>query len=294
VVRVEGPWTHRDVGANGQKFHVAEIGHGPLVLLLHGFPQFWWSWRFQLEDLAARGFRVVAPDLRGYGGSDKPPRGYDGPTLAADVAGLIRALGERDAVVVGQDWGGFLGWTIGALHPQVVRRLIIVSMPHPLAFRAAWLRAGPQLAASTYMLRFQLPWKPERDLVADDAQLVADLLRAWGGEQFPLAGTVARYREQMQVPGVAHSALEYYRWILRSQPRPDGLRFAREMARPLQAPTLQIQGLLDPCTLPSTARGSRRYVAGRYALIELPGVGHFPAEEAPAQVTEHIAAWAAG
>jgi len=292
VVRVDGPWTHREVGANGQKFHIAEIGNGPLILLLHGFPQFWWCWRFQLEGLAARGFRVIAPDLRGYGASDKPPRGYDGPTLAADVAGLIRALGERDAVVVGHDWGGFLGWTLGALYPQVVRRLVIVSMPHPLVFRAATLRLGPQLSASSYMLRFQLPWKPERDLVADDAQLVADLLRDWGGERFPLAGTVARYREQMQVPGVAHSALEYYRWAVRSQTRPDGIRFTRAISRPVRAATLHIQGLHDRCTLASTARGSDRYVQGPYRLIELPGVGHFPAEEAPEQVTGHIAAWA--
>ena len=107
---VDGPWTHREVSAGGTRFHVAESGSGPLVLLLHGFPEFWWSWRHQLPALAAAGFRAVAPDLRGYGASDKPPRGYDVPTLAADVAGLVRALGEREAVVVGHDWGGLLAW----------------------------------------------------------------------------------------------------------------------------------------------------------------------------------------
>src|SRR5207249_12097458 len=95
---VEGPWTHRDISANGIHLHVAELGSGPLVVLLHGFPEFWWAWRHQLVDLADAGWRAVAPDLRGYGASDKPPRGYDAMTLAADVAGLIRALGERDAV----------------------------------------------------------------------------------------------------------------------------------------------------------------------------------------------------
>jgi len=119
-VLVPGPWTHRDVGANGQKFHVAELGDGPLILLLHGFPQFWWAWREQLVGLADAGWRAVAVDLRGYGASDKPPRGYDALTLSSDVAGLVRALGERTAVVVGHDWGGLLGWTVATLHLSVV------------------------------------------------------------------------------------------------------------------------------------------------------------------------------
>src|SRR5689334_9680103 len=135
-VLVPGPWTHRDVSANGTRFHVAEAGEGPLVLLLHGFPQFWWAWRSQLTEMADAGFRVVAPDLRGYGASDKPPRGYDLPTAAADVAALVRALGERDAVVVGHDWGALVAWTMAALHPRTVRRLVVLSMAHPRRLRA--------------------------------------------------------------------------------------------------------------------------------------------------------------
>ena len=135
-VLLPGPWTHRDISANGIRLHAAEAGRGPLVLLLHGFPQFWWTWRAQLTALAAAGFRAVAPDLRGYGASDKPPRGYDRPTLSADVAALVRALGEREAVVVGHDWGGLLAWTTAALHPRSVRRLVVVSMAHPRRLRA--------------------------------------------------------------------------------------------------------------------------------------------------------------
>ena len=100
-VLVEGPWTHRFVGANGSRFHVVEAGTGPLVLFLHGFPEFWWAWHDMLTRVADAGFRAVAVDLRGYGASDKPPRGYDGYTMAADVTGLIRALGERSAMIVG-------------------------------------------------------------------------------------------------------------------------------------------------------------------------------------------------
>ncbi|HEY4701309.1 MAG TPA: alpha/beta fold hydrolase, partial [Streptosporangiaceae bacterium] len=109
-IHIDGPWTHRSVSANGTRFHIAEAGDGPLVLMLHGFPEFWWTWRQQLVTLPAAGFRAVAADLRGYGGSDKPPRGYDLVTAASDVAGLIRALGEANAIVVGHGWGGLVAW----------------------------------------------------------------------------------------------------------------------------------------------------------------------------------------
>src|SRR3954447_475519 len=210
VVLVDGPWTHRDVSANGIRMHVAEAGTGPLIVLLHSFPQFWWAWRHQLTGLADAGMRVVAPDLRGYGASDKPPRGYDSMTAADDVAGLIRALGEQSAVVVGHGWGGQIGWTLAARHPGAVRRLAILSAPHPLRWPTALLRNPHQRRASNYVARFQLPWHPERWLVADDAANVTHILRAWGGPQFPYEETERRWREAMLIVGTPHCALEYY------------------------------------------------------------------------------------
>ena len=136
VIQIAGPWTHRSVTANGTRFHVASMGEGPLVLLLHGFPEFWWTWRRQLVTLSEAGYRAVAVDLRGYGGSDKPPRGYDLITSAADAAGLIRALGEANAIVVGHDWGGLTAWTLASYFPKAVRRLAVVSVAHPLRMRA--------------------------------------------------------------------------------------------------------------------------------------------------------------
>src|SRR6266545_5598368 len=162
VVLVDGPWSHRDVAANGARFHVAELGSGPLVLLLHGFPEFWWAWRHQLVALAEHGYRAVAMDLRGYGAIDKLPRGYDPFTLSADVAGVIRSLGEPDGVVVGHGWGGFLGWVSAVLHPKQVRRLVAVSTPHPRRLRAAILTDARQALAGSHALEFQLPWRPER------------------------------------------------------------------------------------------------------------------------------------
>ena len=294
-VLLPGPWSHRDISANGVRLHAAEAGEGPLVLLLHGFPQFWWTWRSQLIDLAAAGFHVVAPDLRGYGASDKPPRGFDLPTLSADVAALVRALGEQDAVVVGHDWGGLLGWTMAALHPRTVRRLVVLSMAHPRRLRAG-MSDPAQRRASRYALGFQLPRLPERRLTRADDDPVADLMQRWSGPEWSrtpaFAEAVDRYRSAARIPQAAYSAMEYYRWAARSQLRPDGLRYARRMSAPISAPTLQLHGTLDRCVLVDTARGSGRYVAGAYEWRELPAIGHFPHEETPAEVTRAIAEWA--
>jgi pimeloyl-ACP methyl ester carboxylesterase len=284
VVLVDGPWTHREVTANGQRFHLAEAGpaDGPLVLLLHGFPQFWWSWRFQLEALAEAGFRAVAPDLRGYGASDKPPRGYDAYTLSSDVAGMVRALGARDAVLVGHDWGGVLAWTTATFHPELVRRLAVIDMPHPLRMRQALLTdPRGQLRASSYIGFFQLPKLPEAKLRRDDGAWVGELLRRWGGPGFPDDEADARYREAMQIPAAAHCALEYYRWTIRSLTRPSGWRFQRLLGHGVEAPVLHVHGALDGCLLPGTVHGSGAYARSSYELQLLDGVGHFAHEEAP-------------
>jgi pimeloyl-ACP methyl ester carboxylesterase len=288
VVLIDGPWTHREVTTNGARFHLAEHGpsDGPLVLLLHGFPEFWWSWRHQLVALGEAGMRVVAPDLRGYGGSDKPPRGYDAYTLSSDVAGMIRALGASDAYVIGHDWGGLLAWAVATLHPSIVRSLAVIGMPHPVRMREALLRDPAQIKASSYGAFFQLPRAPEARLLRNDGAYVEMLMRRWAGPGFPDQETATRCRAAMQIPGAAHSALEWYRWAARAQTRPSGQRFVRLMARGVHAPTLQVHGALDRCTLLSTTRGSSAFAHGGYALHVLDGVGHFAHEEAPHVVTD--------
>ncbi|MBW0092889.1 alpha/beta fold hydrolase [Pseudonocardia sp. KRD-188] len=179
-VRVPGPWSHREVSANGIRQHVVECGDGPLVVLLHGFPEFWWTWRHQLVALAEGGFRAVAVDLRGYGDTDKPPRGYDLWTLAGDAAGLIGALGDTRAHVVGHDWGGLIAWTMTALQPRRVRSLTVLGAPHPLAVRSQFVRdlRGQGRATASYALAFQVPRWPERALRVDDEGAPADLAAA--------------------------------------------------------------------------------------------------------------------
>lgn len=289
AVEVSGPWTHRRVAANGARFHLATLGDGPLLLLLHGFPEFWWAWRHQVEPLAAAGWRVAAMDLRGYGGSDKTPRGYDPSTFVADVTGVIRSLGERDAVLVGHNWGGYVAWATTVLRPAQVRALGVLSMPHPLVMRRHVLR-GRQ---ARHLLGVQIPILPERQLLAADGAHVETLLRHWAapGSEFPDEEAAARYREAMSLWPAPHCALEYQRWAVRSLARADGRRFALRMSQPVAVPVLQIHGGLDRVIRPRIAVRSRQHVAGSYRWVQLDGVGHFPHEEAPHRVTTELLDW---
>ncbi|MEZ0069567.1 pimeloyl-ACP methyl ester carboxylesterase [Streptacidiphilus sp. MAP12-20] len=280
--RIEGPWTHRDVAANGARFHIAELGEGPLVLLVHGWPQFWWTWRHQLTALAGAGYRAVAADLRGVGGSDRTPRGYDPSNMALDLTGVIRSLGAHDATVVGNDWGGFLAWTAAAMRPALVRRLVVVSSAHPRRFRRSLLTDRRQILAADHLLGFQRPWVPERQLTADDSALVAEYLRAWTAPQHqPGEDELLTYRQAMQLSNTRHCSIEPYRWLMRSMGRPDGLQFSRRMNRTLHVPTLHVHGAEDPVLLADTAAGSGDYVDAPYAWRVLEGVGHYPQEEVP-------------
>jgi pimeloyl-ACP methyl ester carboxylesterase len=292
-VLLDGPWEHRSIGARGARFHVAENGSGPLVVFLHGFPQFWWSWRNQLSSFAAAGYRAVAMDLRGYGASDHTPRGYDIPSLARDVDAVIQSLGAADAIVVAHDWGGFVGWTLAARHPKSVRRLVTVGSPHPLRLRAALLRHPAQLNRSAHALSMQAPWLPERRFTKGNAAKVDQLLHQWSAPGWPDVPTAMTYRRAFQSGNTAYCAAEYHRWLVRSAPRIDGLRYARQMKRAITVPVLQVHGARDRCFLPEVAQGSGRYVDAPYRWRLLDGVGHFPHEEDPERFDRTVLSWLA-
>ena len=268
VVLIDGPWTHRTVRANGIALHVAEAGTGPLVLLLHGFPQFWWTWRRQLIDLADAGYRAVAVDLRGYGASDKPPRGYDAPTMAADIAALVTALGEPDAVVVGNDIGGTAGLDDGRPAPAGGAPDRVLGAAHPLRLRRPCSSAASgQRRAWRYALRtFQVPRRGER-LFTRDARLpaaaVRRLVRArWRAR--PATATARRpvRRGDADPPGgVLRRWSSSAGWSARCPGRTAGPTPAR--CAPDHRPVLQLHGDSDRCVLPATAQGSSRYVFGR-------------------------------
>jgi pimeloyl-ACP methyl ester carboxylesterase len=258
-------------------------------LFLHGFPEFWWAWRHQLPVIAEAGYRAVAMDLRGYGASDKTPRGYDPVTAAADVSGVIRSLGATDAVVVGHGWGGFIGWSAAVLASRQVRALAAVSAPHPLL-----LTHSGQARAVVRAGWYQLPILPERRLLAQDGIHVEQLLRAWSapGGTFPDAEASRRYRAALQVWPAPHCALEYHRWFVRSRLRRDGRQYSARMRTPIAVPVLQIHGALDSVVSPTATTPPALVTAPlRHELLAT--AGHFPHEEVPGLFNSLLVDWLA-
>lgn len=289
IIDVAGPWEHRRVAANGARFHVAALGDGPLIVMLHGFPEFWWAWRHQMEPLAAAGWRVAAMDLRGYGGSDKTPRGYDPATFTADVSGVIKSLGERSAVLVGHGWGAYVAWAAAAMRPAHVRALAALSMPHPLVLRRHMLRGR----YVRHLLGNQLPLAPERRLIANDAARVEEILRNWSapGSDFPDDEAAVRYRRAMSIWPAPHCSLEYQRWAVRSLARAAGRHFALRVGEPLPIDVLAMHGSADRILPPRLAAKSRDHVSGPFRWVRVDGAGHFPHEEAPGHVTAELLDW---
>ncbi|MTD17058.1 alpha/beta fold hydrolase [Nakamurella sp. YIM 132087] len=281
---------HRTVSANGIRFHVVESGTGPLVLLLHGFGQYWLNWRHQLPALAAAGFRAVAVDLRGSGGSDKPPRGYDAFTLSADIAGLVRALGERKATLIGQGYGGVLAFDTAIIHPTVVEKVVAIAAPSPMrTAKVHRVRTDPYRR----LLHFAaMPFVPDRRLARADGSMLERIVRSQAGAAWKASAdfreTIAAMRRAIVVPGAAKGAIEKLRWVARSPWRADGLRHREALEQPVQAPVLHIAGDADRFTPTAALADAAGHCAGGYRREVVPGVGHYPAEEAPEVVNALI------
>jgi epoxide hydrolase 4 len=264
------------------RLHYVEDGEGPLIVLLHGFPEFWFSWRFQIPALVEAGFRVVAPDMRGYNLSSKPRRAsaYDTDRLAADVRDLIHERGGERAFVVGHDWGGSVAWITAMNHPEVIERLAILNVPHPRRMLQG-LRTPRQLAKSWYMLFYQLPWLPELSARA----------RGWWGwrhvfesEARPGAFTprdIERYVEAWSQPGAPTGMVNFYRAALR-QTR----RRAERRIRPVEAPTLVIWGQRDRHLGAELAEPERADVPNLVRVVRLPEASHWVHQDEPGRVSE--------
>lgn len=266
---------HFDVQAGEVRLHCAAMGPaaGPLVLLLHGFPECWITWRYQLPALAAAGFRAVAPDLRGYGQSEKP-RGvaaYALPKLAADVAALIRALGRDRADVVGHDWGGNVAWHFAMWHPERLRRLALLNMPHPERY-ARSLSTLRQLRKSWYVFFFQLPVLPEKYMTPRRLRTLFHHTTARKG-----AYDDEDVRVTLEALRDLTGPVNYYRAAM----RPALLR----RWEPIAAPVLVIWGERDRWLGAELAEPARRWVP--QARVErIPDASHWVQADAPERVNE--------
>lgn len=238
---------------NGVNLHVVMAGpqDRPLVMMLHGFPEFWYGWRRQMPALAAAGYHVWAPDQRGYHRSDKPAGvdAYHIDTLARDIVGLIEASGRKQVYLVGHDWGAAVAWWVAGNYPQYIKKLAILNVPHPAVMRRTVLTDGEQRKKSWYIFFFQLPWLPERSLSADDYTNLVRALKGSSRRGTFSAEEIAAYKQAWSQPGAVSSMLNWYRAAVRYQSH------AEKLGR-IRPPTLMIWGAKDIALSRSMAQPS--------------------------------------
>lgn len=278
---------HGTVDSGGVKLHYAELGEGPLLVLLHGFPDYWYTWRDQMEALAAD-YRVVALDLRGYNKSDAP-EGVDAYAMArliGDVAATVGHFGEKRAIVAGHDWGGAIAWQVALWRPDLVERLIVLSTPHPNGLFRELRDNEKQKAGSDYARRFQQEGAHE--------SLTAEGLLFWLTDEDARPHYLAAL-ERSNFEGM----LNYYK---ANYPRTDGDAGAADKSgapagprftQRIGCPVLVIHGLDDPALLPAGFNGTWEWLDGELTQVALPGVGHFVQQDASQQVTDAMIAWLA-
>ena len=284
------PWKMERVTLpGGLGMRVATAGTGPLLLMLHGFPECWYSWRHQLRGLAPS-FCCIAPDMRGYGESDAPVgvENYTIESLAGDVLGLIHRMGHEHAIVVGHDWGGAVAWATALIHPEAVQRLVVLNCPHPRQLQRH-LRSNPrQLARSWYIFFFQIPWLPELILGAADCWLLMRTMRdsALRKDTFSDAD-LEQFRQALRRPYALTAALNYYRALLRR----DLLGRAPAdhwLSRKIAAPTLLIWGEHDIALRKELTYAMDDLFTDRFEIKYVPDSGHWVQQEKPELVNRLI------
>ncbi|HYC57189.1 MAG TPA: alpha/beta hydrolase [Candidatus Binatia bacterium] len=280
--RTDTPWRHEQALIGGIRLHLVRAGSGRPVVLLHGFPDFWFTWRYQLPELAAAGLEAIAPDMRGYNTSEKPAgvTSYDIDTLVSDVAGIIDHAGADKACIVGHDWGGIVAWYVAMHRPERVDRLVIVNSPHPATYRRD-LFSTDQWKRSWYMLLFQIPWLPEALIRAGNAKAIDRMIAQHVHNRDAYARDEALHQKMALLqPGTLTAAINYYRAAL----RPSSRR-SMEAVRKITAPTMVIWGERDFALRSSLTEGLEPWIAD-LRVHRLADAGHWPHLDEPARVSQ--------
>jgi pimeloyl-ACP methyl ester carboxylesterase len=282
--------THGYANVNGIRLHYAEAGSGNnLVILLHGFPEFWYSWRHQLEGLSKR-FHCVAPDMRGYNLSEKPPRveDYRIEVLVEDVIGLIDYFGANTAAIVGHDWGASVAWAVGQKYPERISKLAVLQVPPAAVWRANM--TVRQFLRSWYMYFFQLPGIPERAIGKNDFEGLEKVFKESVGRKGSFSDAdVSAYREALRQPGAVTGAINYYRAnVGRLISRMNKARAPNKSEERIRVPTLFIYGEKDFAILPATVRNVEKYIDAPYREVRIPDSGHWVQNEAVDEVNKAL------
>jgi epoxide hydrolase 4 len=269
---------HKYADADGVKIHYAALGQGPLVVMIHGFPDFWYSWRKQMRALADHGYRAAAVDLRGYNLSDKPKgvENYAMPLLVGDIAAVVKAEKMERAVIVGHDWGGSVAWNVAMRRPDITELLIICNLPHPAGIAREIASNPEQKKNSEYAFNFQKP----------DAHKAISLERLTQWVTDPAAKP--RYLAAFQQSDF-EAMLNYYK---ANYPKPDAPPPPANFSFPkVQAPVLMFHGLDDQALLPGALDGTWQWVEKDLTIMTIPGASHFVQQDAADTVSNTMIDW---
>jgi len=288
MTAIAAEWKHEYIQTNRIRLHCVTQGEGDLVILLHGFPEFWYAWRFQIPTLA-RYFKVVVPDLRGYNDSDKPSSGYDLDTLSEDIRGLIDQLGYSRAHLVGHDWGGTIAWHLAQKFPQCLNRLALLNAAPLERFLGELIGNMDQLRRSWYVFAFQVPALPEWLIQQNLKQFVRNLLQ----EQAVRKGAFSKedteiYQAALAKPGVLPAILNYYRAIFSPW---QWIKNWNHLHNPITTPTLVLWGEEDSFLSANLTKGLENWIKAPFKLKPIPHCGHWMPQEVPQTVNRELLAF---
>lgn len=282
---LEGSWKHEYIISNGIRLHYVTQGEGPLMLMLHGFPEFWYSWRHQIPEFA-KNYKVVALDLRGYNESEKPPQqsAYVMSEFIKDIEGVIKGLGYESCVLAAHDWGGAIAWCFAYDRPSMVEKLIVLNIPHPARFIEG-LRTPPQLLRSSYIFFFQLPGLPEWGLQVNDYAAIETAFLGMAVDKSAFSkADINAYKDAAAKRGALTAMLNYYRNAFQSLARPQwGI---------LETPTLMIWGENDTALGKELSYGTEAYVRD-FSIKYIPNCSHWVQQEQPVLVNQYMREWLA-